>query len=404
MNIRVSVSGYGAVTPYGVGVKSSFSGLLQGRDVYRTATGLDLADDYFSQKKIAEIPDALIDEHNLSWDLHPHADATKLTLMALEEALAQAKLSTDRLSQRRVGVAITTLESHVLEALAVMMQDYTSAIDAALMNLVDPEYCLQEIRNLTGAAGAGMVLSNACASGNHAIAAGVDLIRSGEVDLAIVGGGCKIFQSAVVGFHQFQGISPDTCRPFSGNRSGTMLGDGAGILILESRDYARDRGFDPMIDIAGYGTSCDAYDMMAPHPEGLGMKLAMQRALEMADLKPDAIQYINAHGTATFQNDRLETMSIRRVFGHHADQLMVSSTKSLLGHSLYAASALEAVWCCCALEHGQIPPTMNYETADQECDLNYVVNQSRIADVSCCMNNSFGFGGSNSSVIFCKVD
>jgi 3-oxoacyl-(acyl-carrier-protein) synthase len=362
---------------------------------------LDLIDSYFSQKKIAEIPEDVVIPSGWG-DLHPQAHATKLTLLALEEALAQANLTSD-LRQMRVGIAITTLESHILEEIAITTSEPTAIVDSALLDLVDPEYCVRAIRQQTGAAGPALVLSNACASGNHAIAAGVDLIRSGEVDVAIVGGACKIFKSALVGFHQFQGISQDTCRPFSANRSGVMLGDGAGLLILEREDHAQARGIFPKIVITGYGTSCDAYDMMSPHPEGVGMALAMQRALEQAQLQPNAIQYINAHGTGTFQNDRLESLSIRRVFGEYADQLLVSSTKSLHGHSLLAASALEAVWCCCVLEQGQVPPTMNYEEFDEECDLDYVVNQPRVADVVRCMNNSFGFGGSNSSVIFCKI-
>jgi 3-oxoacyl-[acyl-carrier-protein] synthase II len=400
MGTKICISGYGAITPYGVGAVSSFLGLLQGQDVYQTATGLDLSDSYFTQKKIAEISQGITSSYS-ECHVHLQAHATRLTLLAMEEALAHAKLAD--LRPLRVGIAITTLESHVLEEMAVAMSDAATMIDPAVLELADPEYCLRAIRQRTGASGPGMVLSNACASGNHAIAAGADLIRSGEADVAIVGGGCKIFKSALVGFHQFQGISQETCRPFSANRSGVMLGDGAGVLILERDDHARARGVSPAIVLTGYGTSCDAYDMMSPHPDGVGMALAMQRALEQAQLPPDAIQYINAHGTGTFQNDRLETLSIRRVFGDHADRLMVSSTKSLHGHSLLAASALEAVWCCCVLDQGQVPPTMNYEEFDQECDLDYVTNQPRVADVVRCMNNSFGFGGSNSSVIFCKV-
>jgi 3-oxoacyl-(acyl-carrier-protein) synthase len=402
MGRTVCVSGYGAVTPYGSGAVSSFLGLLQGRSAYQPATRLNLSDSYFTQKQIAEISQEWM---HRAWlpEVLPQADATRLTLTAILEALERAAFPLDRLRQLRVGIAITTLESPALEDIAIATQDPSAVPDESLMELADPEYCLRAIRKLTGVSGPGMVLSNACASGNHAIAAGVDLIQSGEVEVAIVGGACKTFQSAMVGFHQFQGISQDTCRPFSGNRSGVMLGDGAGILILESQEHANSRGFQPTIAISGYGTSCDAYDMMTPHPEGVGMKLAMQRALEHAGLQPDAIQYINAHGTGTIQNDRLETLSIRSVFGTHADQLMVSSTKSLHGHTLLAASALEAVWCCCVLEQAQVPPTMNYECSDPECDLDYVVNHPRTANVTQCMNNSFGFGGSNSSVIFSKV-
>lgn len=229
------------------------------------------------------------------------------------------------------------------------------------------------------------------------------MIRSGEADVVIVGGGCKIFLSAVVGFHQFTGISADTCRPFDKGRSGTMLGDGAAILVLESESHLRRRGHEAGLSLIGYGTSCDGYDMMAPHPDALGMELAMSRALSMARIEPQQVDYINAHGTGTHQNDRLETLAVRRLFKDHADKILVSSTKSMLGHSLYAASALEALWCCLVLERGMAPPTANFLEQDAECDLDYVVNHARPLAARICMNNSFGFGGSNASTIFAAV-
>lgn len=393
MNIHVSA--YGAVTSFGQNAQSSFRGLLRGISAFGRSSFLDLGSDYFVQKQIAEV--GCVDTAELGCPFD--AQSTAMTLLALDEAWAGAGLPKGGVE--RVGIALTTLESGALESL-VQTSDDTRRSHA--LELADPEFTLRHVRDRVGGDGPTAVLSNACASGNHAVAAGMEMILAGEADVAVVGGGCKIFQSAMVGFHQFTGVSKDTCRPFDGNRSGTMLGDGAGILILESEAHARRRGHVPRVQVSGYGTSCDSFDMMAPHPEGLGMALAMQRALTMAGLPAPAIGYINAHGTGTWQNDRLETKAIHQVFGEHAKALMVGSTKSMLGHGLYAASALEAVWCCCVLDSGLVPPTANLSTPDPECDLDHVPGPSpRAVDIRHCMNNSFGFGGSNASTVFSRV-
>ncbi|MEO5377994.1 MAG: beta-ketoacyl-[acyl-carrier-protein] synthase family protein [Magnetococcus sp. DMHC-6] len=393
---NIKISGYGAVTPLGANSKISFKNLLMGKDAFKQSTFLDLSDDFFYQKKIAEISEHILDhrfgDHNCF--------ATVLTMLALNEAYEMA--GSPNLSGSRVGIAISTLESQALENIVKAMEIKDDQQLNRSLHYADSQYCVTTIRRHTGAQGPSIVLSNACASGNHAIAAGYDMIETGEVDIAIVGGGCKIFQSAVVGFHQFTGVSGDTCRPFDRNRSGTMLGDGAGILIIESADHAKKRGHCPRIELLGYGVSCDSYDMMAPHPEGLGMELAMRRSLTMANISSNQIQYINAHGTGTTVNDKLESISIHRVFGEQYLSLPISSTKSMIGHALYAASALEAVWCCRVLDENMIPPTANFQTKDDECPIDCVPNQARHTTVDCCMNNSFGFGGTNATVIFRK--
>lgn len=398
MNISehdILVSAYAALTPLGGDAMSSYEGLLSQRSVYRVATSLDLSDHYFRQKQFAEIPEEIMAGVAIE-SVPEQAQATRLTLLAVEQALRSAELPEKNLADWCIGLALTTLESQSLEKLST----HTEGEKDGLLDLADPLYTVNALRARLGCRGPAVVLSNACASGNHSIAAGMDMIRSGEVDLCIVGGACKIFRSAVVGFHQFTGISLDTCRPFDLGRSGTMLGDGAGILILERASHAWARGHRPNLHVAGYGLSCDSHDMMAPHPDGLGMVMAMERALQAAGLAGEAIDYINAHGTGTLQNDRLETKAIRDVFQAHVKQLLVSSTKSQLGHSLYAASALEAVWCCLAIERQIAPPTWNYRQPDPECNLNVVPNAPHARAIRYCMNNSFGFGGANASVIF----
>lgn len=400
-NNKVGVSGYGAVTPYGIGAHKSFSGLLSGETVFSEEHDLNLQNECYTQRKIASVPLAILE--NYRPDLHPRALATKMTLLSVEEALLMAGFNNDVfIPPERIGIAVTTLESEALEEIAIGQREKKDI--GPFLEIANPEFCVNQIRRLTKATGPSVVLSNACASGNHAVAAGVDMILGGEVDVVIVGGGCKIFKSAVTGFHQFRGMATDTCRPFDLNRSGTMLGDGAGVLVLEGIHHAERRGFKPRIALSGYGTSCDAFDMIMQHPDGVGMTLCMERALSMAGVSVGDIQYINAHGTGTAQNDRLETLSIQKVFGPYADNLMVSSTKSLLGHNLYAASATEAVWCCCVLETGIVPGTWNAETPDHECNLDYVRNETRNKKVIHCINNSFGFGGSNASLVFSQIN
>lgn len=391
----ILVSAYAALTPFGGDAVSSYEGLLSGRSAYRVATSLDLSDQYFRQKQFAEMPDAIMAGRVIPF-VPEEAKATRLTLWAVEQALRNAGLQEKNLADWRIGMALTTLESQSLEELSTMGDE----MRRGLLDLADPLYTVNALRAHIDCRGPAVVLSNACASGNHAIAAGMDMINAGEVDLCIVGGACKIFRSAVVGFHQFAGISLDTCRPFDMERSGTMLGDGAGILILERASHALARGHRPKLHVAGYGLSCDSHDMMVPHPDGIGMVMAMERALRSASLAGEAIDYINAHGTGTLQNDRLETKAIRDVFKAHSEQLLVSSTKSQLGHSLYAASALEAVWCCLAIERQIVPPTWNYRHPDPECNLDVVPNAPRTRALRYCMNNSFGFGGANAAVIF----
>lgn len=400
---NVVVSGIGAVTPFGVGALQSYNQLIKGQIAFAQSKYLNLTSDYFQQKNIAEVDiqhiNTLLNEYDT---IHSEAWATKFTLLAVTEALANAHLENafDEIDKTRIGIAITTLESEALECL---VQATNSEKQSEYVDLSHPEYCVRILRNHFGIKGPSLVLNNACASGNHAIAAGFEMIQANEADIVIVGGGCKVFKTAVVGFHQFKGITKEVCRPFDKNRSGTLLGDGAGILVLESNEHAFKRGFSSHIKLLGVGMSCDAYDMSIPHPEALGMKLCMERALANANLIPRDIQYINAHGTGTQANDRLETKAIKEVFGEQAKRLLISSTKALHGHCLYAASAIEAIWCCCVLLQGIVPATVNLKTADEECDLDYVANQSRKTKVNVCLNNSFGFGGANASVVFAKV-
>jgi 3-oxoacyl-[acyl-carrier-protein] synthase II len=247
----------------------------------------------------------------------------------------------------------------------------------------------------------------ACATGNHAIGDAFKVIQRGDADLMLAGGAeAIIIELCIAGFANMKALStrndePERAsRPFDANRDGFVPGEGAGVLMLESLEHARRRGARVYAEIVGYGMTADAYHMTAPDPEGDGAQRAMAGALHDADIPPAAVGYINAHGTSTPYNDRTESQAIKRVFGEHAQRLAVSSTKSMIGHLLGAAGGVEAIATVLALHHGVLPPTINYDTPDPECDLDYVPNVARKTDVEFALSNGFGFGGTNATLAF----
>ena len=219
----------------------------------------------------------------------------------------------------------------------------------------------------------------------------------------LVGGSDPFSKIAFTGFSRVGAVAPERCQPFDKNRKGMLVGEGAGVLVLETLDAATARGAEPYAEILAYGLSCDAHHMTAPHPEGEGIMAAMQRALAAAGIGPEDVDYLSAHGTGTPANDKAESVAIRRVFGDATGDLAVSSIKSMLGHTMGAASALEAIACALAIRHGRIPPTINHETPDPDIGLDVVPNESRVQDVTIALNNGFAFGGNNSSLVLRKL-
>jgi len=256
-----------------------------------------------------------------------------------------------------------------------------------------------------GFTGPNECITTACAAGAHAVGEGYRLIRNGLADVCIAGGTeASTLPLCIAGFAQMQALSRNrdpsrASRPFDANRDGFVLSEGAGALVLEDAERAVARGAEIHAEIAGYGASADAYHITAPEPEGLGAIQAMQAALHDAGEQPEAVGYINAHGTSTQLNDVAETRAIKKALGDHAYRVAVSSTKSMTGHMLGAAGAIEAGVAALALENGAIPPTINYETPDEDCDLDYVPNEKREGEITLAMSNSFGFGGQNAVLV-----
>jgi 3-oxoacyl-[acyl-carrier-protein] synthase II len=246
------------------------------------------------------------------------------------------------------------------------------------------------------------MIPTACAAGNYAIAHAVDVLRAGRADVMLAGGADAFSRITYTGFHRLGAIAPERCQPFDRNRKGMIPGEGAALLVLEPLERALARGARVYAELAGYGLSCDAHHMTAAHPEGDGAARAMERALADAGASPGEVDYISAHGTGTPTNDRLEILAVRRVFGEAARRTPMSSIKSMIGHTMGAASAIEAAVCALAVAEGRIPPTMNLEEPEE--DLDFVPNAAREHRVGLAMNNAYAFGGNNASVILRKCE
>jgi 3-oxoacyl-[acyl-carrier-protein] synthase II len=435
---RVVVTGLGAVTSIGCDVGTFWRHVLEGHggaapitsfdtSAYKTHIGCEVRDfdaaavlgadarhvGRASQLAIAAAAMALADA-GWRWSgparaLQPAATGPPAPGRRADVAgtrAAGAAPSQPDLDPTRVAVSMgTTLgEAQVLEHMPESWEAWRTDSDVWSGLVHAPcSVIAQHVGAAFELAGPCATIPTACAAGNYAIAHAVELLRAGRADVAVAGGTDAFSRSAFTGFSRLHAMSPDMCRPFDRNRRGLLLGEGAGVLVLETLAGARRRGARVLAEVLGYGLSCDAYHITGPHPEGQGASAAMSEALANADIGPEDVSYINAHGTGTAHNDRIETLAIKKVFGARAHEIPVSSIKALTGHVMGGASAIEAIACVLAIQTGTIPPTWNYETPDPDCDLDYVPNAPRAADVRVAVNNSYAFGGNNASVILGAV-
>ena len=260
------------------------------------------------------------------------------------------------------------------------------------------------IGNLYGFSGVRSTIATACSSSATAIGYGADLIRSGKADVVVAGGAESLSELTFSGFNALRSVDRKTCRPFDRNREGLVLGESGSILVLESSRLAALHEVSGYAEVMGYGISADAYHMTSPDLQGEGAERSMSNALAAAGITPEKVDYINAHGTGTLVNDKVETLAIKRLFGERSHSLPISSVKSGLGHCLGAAGALEAIATILTLYHGVVPPTLNYEEPDPDCDLDYVPNEPRKVSVGVALSNSFAFGGNNTTLVFGRTD
>ena len=408
MKRRVVVTGLGAVTPLGNDVSTFWEGLVAGRSGAGPITQFDPSG--IEVQIAAEVKD--FDPVAL-FGRKKARRSDRFALFALEaarQAIADAGLQLGEEDRLGVGVLIGTGIGGVLTLLEnydLFQSAGPRRVSALMVPRMMPNAASALVSIEYGLYGPNLALSSACATGAHAIGEAAEMIRRGQAEVMLCGGSeAAVHPLALSALRNMGALSsrngePERAsRPFDADRDGFVLGEGAGVLVLESLEHARRRGARIYCELVGYGATADAFHITAPDESGQGAVWAMERALQDAGLAPEEVDYINAHGTSTRLNDRIETQAIRRVFGAHADRLVVSSTKSMVGHLMGAAGAVEAIACVKSLETGWVHPTINYETPDPECDLDYVPNQARRLEPRVVLSNSFGFGGHNGCLVF----
>jgi 3-oxoacyl-[acyl-carrier-protein] synthase II len=398
---RVFVTGVGVVSSLGLGRHAFWEGLASGRS---GAAPLELFDTGSLDRSIAcEVKGFRPRDHLRPGEVRRmgrcSAFAVAAARMAAEEAgLTKAATTSDRTS---VIVGTTMGEANLLGELeAAWIHRGEEAVPAELIPRYGTTLLPIHVARAFGARGMVQALPAACAAGNYAIGYAADQIRAGRADVVITGASEVIEKLQFAGFCRLGAMAPERCQPFDKDRKGLLLGEGAGMMILESEEHLVRRGGDALAEVGGYGLACDAYHITRPRPDGEGNLYAMRRAIDASDITPDAVDFINAHGTGTAANDPIETKVIQDIFG--ARRVPVSSIKSMLGHCMGAASALEAVSCVLSLQTGVLPPTIHYETRDPECDLDVVANEARTQDVQCILNNSLAFGGYDAVLAFAR--
>ncbi len=409
MRRRVVVTGLGAVTPLGNDVETTWEGLLNGRSGAERITCFDPSD---LDVRIAAEVKGFDAAKRLGRRRARRSD--RFTLLALEaahEAVVDSEIdfSDDGVDRERVGVLIGTGIGGVLVLLDshdVYKSRGPSRVSPFMIPSLMPNAASAVIAIDFDLKGANFAVSSACATGSHAIGEAAAMIRRGDVDAIICGGSeAAIHPLAMAALTNMGAISrrndepQRASRPFDAERDGFVLGEGTGVLVLESLEHATERGARIRAELVGYAGTCDAFHIAAPEESGEGAVRAMRSALRDAGLRPNEVDYLNAHGTSTPLNDGIESQAIRTVFGGHADRLAVSSIKSMIGHLMGAAGAVEAVACVRSLETGWVAPTINYENPDPECDLDYVPNEAREVGVRVALSNSFGFGGHNACLV-----
>jgi 3-oxoacyl-[acyl-carrier-protein] synthase II len=405
---RVVVTGIGPVTPVGIGLKAFWDGIVDGRSGGGDVTLFDASE--FPVRTACEVRD-----FDPTAFMEPKA--IKRTDRAIHFAVAAAKLAwedagTPQVEPSRTAVVVSTGIGGLTTMLAqtrVLFDRGPGKVSAFLVPAMMPNASAGQVAMEMGFTGPNVCIVTACAAGAHGVGEGYRYIVDGLADVCLAGGTeAVITPLSMAGFAQMGALSrhPDgarASRPFDAERDGFVLSEGACVLVLEEAERAAARGARVYAELSGYGASADAYHITAPEPQGAGAVLAIEAALADAGETPEAVDYINAHGTSTPLNDASETRAVKKVFGDHAYKVPISSTKSMTGHMLGAAGAVEAAVAALAVAEGVVPPTTNYETPDPECDLDYVPNEARKVDVRFALSNSFGFGGQNAVLALRRV-
>lgn len=410
MSKRVVITGLGAVSPVGIGKEEFWSSLMQGKSGIGLITRFDASE--YATKIAGEVKDF---DYTLYVDKKEGKRMDRFAhfaVAAAKLAIEDAKLDLEKENRDRIGTCIGS----GIGGVETLHDQYKTLFDKG-PNRVSPFFVPMMISNMAagqvsitfGLNGPNTAIVTACASGTNCIGDAFKIIQRGDADVMVAGGTeAAVSPIACAGFCSMKAMSTrneeptKAMTPFDKSRDGFVMGEGSGIVVLESLEHALARGAHIYAEVIGYGTNADAYHMTAPAPEGEKALECMRLAIEDAGVKPEEVDYINAHGTSTPMNDLNETIAVKKLFGDHAYKLAISSTKSMTGHLLGAAGGIEAIVCALAIERGEIPPTINYETPDEGLDLDYVPNVGRKADVNMALSNSFGFGGHNATLLVKK--
>jgi 3-oxoacyl-[acyl-carrier-protein] synthase II len=408
---RVVVTGIGVIHALGEDAGIFFDALLAGKSAVKRISSFDPTD--YTCQIAAEYPDFKPEAHMDPKDARRSDRFIQFAMAASRKAVGDAKLDTKALDPARFGVIIGSGVGGMKTIEDQVIVHYTKG-----PRRVSPFTIPMLISNMAagmvsidlGARGPNFAVVTACASGSHALGEAFKCVQNGECDVMIAGGAeAAITPVAVASFCSLKAMATSfndapekASRPFDAKRDGFVMGEGAGILVLESLEHAQARGARIYAEMVGYGASCDAFHITQPHPEGEGLIICIKRALEVAGVKPEEVGYINAHGTSTAYNDKFETAAFKKVFGEYAKKLKISSTKSMTGHALGAAGGIEAAITVMALHTGKIPPTINYENPDPECDLDYTPNKAVDFQAEVALSDNLGFGGQNACLVFRK--
>ncbi len=412
---RVVVTGMGVVTALGNDVETTWQNLLAGKSGVRRITRFDpsrCAVQIAGEMDGFEV--AHYSEYIDSKEARRLDPFIQISVAVAAQALQQANLKIDESNADDVGVlissgigGITTIQ----ESMRVMFDKGPMRVSPFTGTYMIPNMAGGQVAITFGARGPNFSIASACATGTNSIGEAYEIIKRGDADVMITGGAESFLtEFAIAAFHRTTAMSTRNddptraCRPFDAHRNGFVMGEGAGALIFETLAHAQKRGAKIIAEVIGYGTTNDAYHITAPVEGGAGAVKAIRRALKKGNIEPEQVDYINAHGTSTMMNDAAETAAIKTVFGEHAYNIAISSSKSMVGHTLGAAGAIEAIATIKTIETGWVHPTINYETPDPKCDLDYVPNHARQKNVRVALSNSFGFGGHNATILFKKYE
>jgi 3-oxoacyl-[acyl-carrier-protein] synthase II len=411
MTERVFITGYGAISPLGLNSNETWAGLIEGK------SGIDYINSFdaslFETTIAAEVKNFDPTSYVGRKESKRMDRFVQLAAAAALEALENSGLIINEITAERTSVMIASGIGGIItlsDQINVLAEKGPKRISPFLVPMMLPDMASGQVAMLTGAKGANYSTVSACASGADSIGMAFEAIRRGDVDAAITGGSeAAICPIGVAGFNSCQALSKrnenpqQASRPFDSKRDGFVLGEGAGVIILENETSMKRHGATPISEMVGYGSTADAYHITQPGPGGEGGARAMNKAITQSQINPEQIDYINAHGTSTPLNDKFETMAMKSVFDDHAYKISISSTKSMTGHLLGASGALESVISVMALEKSTIPPTINYQSPDPDCDLDYTPNTKTMKSLNYAMSNSFGFGGHNASLVFKNI-